>query len=317
MDDAPSIPAAPTTVPTQPSAAPRPDFLGLGGTIAAFLIWGLLPLYLRPLARVSPLEIMSHRVVWSCVLVCAWLTLRGGLPALYRALTTSSTRNRLLLSATLVSVNWLGFVWAASVGRVLDASLGYFINPLVNVLLGVLLLQERLSRLRWVAVGLALLGVVWLAVASGAPPWIALLLAFSFSAYGLIRKLAAVEAVVGLAAETCLLLPFALAYLVWAARSGHAALSSDDTFLCAWLMLGGLVTAVPLALFAFGARRIPYSTVGLIQYLAPSLQFACGVFVLGEPFARTRLVGFGIIWLALALFAAEGLLLPKAAPASL
>ncbi|MDB4990441.1 MAG: transporter [Myxococcaceae bacterium] len=292
---------------TAQHAPSRPDRRGLAATITAFLIWGLLPLYLRPLRAVPSLEVMSHRIVWSCVLVCVWLGVRGGLSDVYRAIAVPSTRWRLMLSATLVSVNWLGFVWAASMGRVLDASLGYFINPLVNVVLGVLLLSERLSTLRWVAVGLAAAGVVWLGVAAGSPPWIALLLAFSFGSYGLIRKVIAVEAVVGLAAETCLLLPFAVSYLVWAQLRGQAALTAGDTFLSLWLMLGGLVTAVPLALFAFGARRIPYSTVGLIQYLGPTLQFACGVFVFGESFAPRRLVGFGLIWLALALFAAEGL----------
>jgi chloramphenicol-sensitive protein RarD len=291
-----------------PAATPtNADRRGLGACIVAFSIWGLLPLYLRPLRAVPALEVMSHRVVWGCLLVCSWLWARGNLGDIVRALAAPATRWRLLLSAVLVSCNWLGFIYAASVGRVVDASLGYFINPLINVLLGVLLLSERLSPLRWCSVGLAALGVLWLAVAAGHPPWLALLLAFSFAGYGLIRKLVAVEAVVGLAAETLMLVPLAAGYLAWAELTRGGVLGAGEAFPIAWLLLGGLVTALPLALFAFGARRIPLSTVGLIQYLAPTLQFACGVFLFGEPFDRTRLVGFALIWSALALFAAETL----------
>jgi RarD protein len=201
---------------------------GLLAAICAFLIWGLMPLYLRSLRLVAPLEIMAHRVLWGCLLVLAWLATRGELRAVARALTTQSTRRGLIVSALLVSCNWLAFVWAVSVGRVVDASLGYFINPLINVLFGVLFLSERLTPLRWWAVAAASLGVLWLGVAAGELPWIALVLALSFALYGLIRKLLQVDAVVGLAAETTLLLPLALAYLAWAHVQGTSTMAPGD-----------------------------------------------------------------------------------------
>ena len=280
---------------------------GLAATITAFLLWGALPLYLRPLRAVAPLAVMSHRIVWCCGFVLAWLALRGGLGEVVRALRSPPTRGRLALSALLISGNWLGFVWAVSVGRVLDASLGYFMNPIVNVLLGVTLLGERLRRGQWAAVALAALGVLWLGMQAGELPWVALLLAFSFGGYGLVRKVVAVEAVAGLAAETIVLSPLALAYLAWAHARGSTGLAPDDTFLKLWLVLGGLVTAIPLALFSYGARRIPLSTVGLVQYLAPTLQFLSGVVLFGEPLPRSRMVGFALIWTALVVYAADGL----------
>jgi chloramphenicol-sensitive protein RarD len=274
---------------------------GVAATLTAFLIWGLLPLYLRPLREVPPLEIMAQRVLWSCVLVYGLLLARGRARAPLAVLRERRTGLALLASAALVSVNWLVYVYAVAAGRTVDASLGYFINPLFNVLLGVLVLRERLRPVQWLAVALAASGVLWLALRAGELPWVALVLATSFASYGLIRKQIAVDAVVGLAAETTLIAPFALGYLLWN-RPSH------DGFTTAWLALGGLVTAVPLALFAHGARLIPLATVGLMQYLAPTMQFACGVFVFGEPFRGPRAIGFTIIWVALAVYAAEGLL---------
>jgi chloramphenicol-sensitive protein RarD len=274
---------------------------GLLATVVAFLIWGTLPLYLRLLAGVGPLEIMAHRVLWSCVLVYAFLFAKGRAGAPFVALRDPRIRRGLIASALLVSANWLVFVYAVAARRTVDASLGYFINPLLNVVLGVVVLRERLRPLQWMAVALAACGVLWLAWSGGEVPWIALVLAVSFASYGLIRKLIAVEAVVGLAAETTLITPFALAYLLF-----HA--GSRDPRTLGWLMFGGLLTAIPLALFAHGARLIPLATVGLIQYLAPSLQFATGVLAFDEPFTRTRAIGFTIIWSALALYAGEDLL---------
>ncbi|MET0284380.1 MAG: EamA family transporter RarD [Polyangiales bacterium] len=273
---------------------------GYFATITAFLIWGLLPLYLRLLREVAPLEIMAHRVLWSCVLVYAFLFWKKQPRAPFAALREPRTRLGLLASAVLVSANWLVFVYAVAAGRTVDASLGYFINPLLNVVLGVLVLRERLRPLQWLAIALAACGVTWLTWSAGAVPWLALILAVSFASYGLIRKVIAVDAVAGLAAETTLIVPFALGYLLL-----HPTPREPSTF--AWLMFGGLVTAVPLALFAHGARLIPLATVGLIQYLAPSLQFTTGVVAFGEPFTRERAIGFAIIWSALALYAGEDL----------
>ena len=275
--------------------------------VGAFAIWGALPLYLRPLRGIAALTIMSHRLVWCCVVVSAWQLTRGRFGAVLAALGDRGTRLRLVGSALLISTNWLVYVWAVGAGHVIDSSLGYFINPLVNVLLGVLVLGERLNRIQWAAVACAGAGVAWLTAQTGTVPWIALALALSFGGYGLIRKVVAVDAVSGLAAETLLLTPFALGWLAWAHLHGDGAFGGAPGGLKAWLVAGGLVTAVPLALFAFGARRIRYSTVGLVQYIGPTLQLLLGVFLFGETFAPVRAVGFGMIWTGLAIYAGDSL----------
>jgi chloramphenicol-sensitive protein RarD len=294
--------------PDTPQAARRPSAAtGLLAAITAFLIWGLFPLYLKPLSGVPALQIMAHRIVWCCLLVFAWLAVRGELPAVRRALADPGTRLRLVASAALISVNWLIYVWAVTHEHTVDASLGYFINPLLNVVLGVFVLDERLNRAQWIAVTLAAVGVIYLTVATGRPPWIALTLATSFGLYGLIRKVVAVEAVPGLATETLLLAPFAVAFLLWCQAQGSGALGHLSTGVDALLLGSGLITALPLALFAFGARLIPLSTLGLLQYVGPTLQFLIGVLVFHEPFPRVRAVGFVLIWAALAVYAADGL----------
>jgi chloramphenicol-sensitive protein RarD len=271
------------------------------------LIWGALPLYLRPLHGISAVTIMSHRLVWCCGLVSAWLALRGELGGVGAALVHPATRLRLVASALLISSNWLVYVWAVGAGHVIDASLGYFINPLVNVLLGVVLLGERLRPMQWVAVGCAAAGVAWLTAMTGHLPWIALTLALSFGSYGLIRKVVAVDAVTGLAAETALLMPFGLGWLAWQHVAGAGMFGGADPLRSVWLVAGGLVTAVPLALFAFGTRRIEYATVGIAQYIGPTLQLALGIFLFGEAFPPARAFGFGLIWAALVIYAGEGL----------
>jgi chloramphenicol-sensitive protein RarD len=295
-------PTQPSPAAAGPSAGP-----GLAAAVAAFLIWGLFPLYLKPLSGVPATQIMAHRIVWCCLLVFAWLALRGELGAVRRALADPVSRLRLVASAALISVNWLIYVWAVTHEHTVDASLGYFINPLLNVVLGVWLLNERLNRAQWLAVALAAVGVAYLTVVLGRPPWIALALATSFGLYGLIRKIVAVEAVPGLATETLLLAPFAAAFLLWCEAQGTGALGRAGPGVNALLLGSGLVTALPLALFAFGARRIPLSTLGLLQYVGPTLQFLIGVLVFHEPFPRARAVGFVLIWAALAVYAADGL----------
>ena len=280
---------------------------GLAAAIAAFTIWGVLPLYLKPLAHLPALEIMAHRIVWCCLLVFLWLALRGEVPAVRTALASPGTRYRLMASAALISVNWLIYVWSIGHGHVIDASLGYFINPLLNVVLGVLVLGERLNGAQKFAVGLAAVGVVYLAVIAGRPPWIALALAASFGGYGLIRKVVKVEAVPGLATETLLLAPFALGFLLWVEMRGSGAMGHSAPHIDALLLGSGLVTALPLALFAYGARLIPLSTVGLVQYIGPTLQFLLGVWVFHEAFTLQRGVGFLFIWTALAVYAVDGL----------
>jgi len=300
---------APMRSPDSPTkAAPRPSAgSGLVAALGAFLIWGLFPLYLKPLSGVPAMQILAHRIVWCCLLVFAWLAWRGELASVRRALADPGTRLRLVASAALISVNWLVYVWAVTNGQVVEASLGYFINPLLNVVLGVLVLKERLNRAQWVAVTLAALGVAYLTAFAGRPPWIALVLAASFATYGLIRKVVAVESVPGLATETLLLTPFALGWLFWCEAQGSGALGHSSVGINALLVGSGLATALPLALFAFGARLIPYSTLGILQYVGPTLQFLIGVLVFGEPFPRARAIGFVLIWAALAVYAADSL----------
>ncbi|MDH4311903.1 MAG: EamA family transporter RarD, partial [Gammaproteobacteria bacterium] len=217
------------------------------------------------------------------------------------------TRYRLMVTAVLISINWLIYVWSIAHGHVIDASLGYFINPLLNVVLGVLVLGERLNAAQKFAVGLAATGVLYLAIIAGRPPWIALALAASFGGYGLIRKVVKVEAVPGLATETLLLAPFALGFLLWIEMQGTGAFGHAAPHVNALLLGSGLVTALPLALFAYGARLIPLSTVGLVQYIGPTLQFLLGVWVFHEAFTLQRGVGFLFIWTALAVYAGDGL----------
>lgn len=280
---------------------------GLAAAVGAFTIWGVLPLYMKPLHDLSALEIMAHRIVWSCLLVFAWLAWRGDVGAVRTALANPGTRYRLMLTAVLISINWLIYVWSIAHGHVIDASLGYFINPLLNVLLGVLVLGERLNAMQKLAVGLAAAGVLYLAIVAGRPPWIALALAASFGGYGLIRKVVKVEAVPGLASETLLLAPFALSFLLWMEMQGTGAFGHAAPHINALLLGSGLVTALPLALFAYGARLIPLSTVGLVQYIGPTLQFLLGVWVFHEAFTLQRGVGFLFIWTALAVYAGDGL----------
>jgi len=280
---------------------------GFTAAAVAFAAWGLFPLYFKALHAVSALQVIAHRVVWSCLFVLVVLALRGELREVRAALRARPVVLRLALSASFVTLNWLVYVWAVMNGHVVDASLGYFINPLVNVLLGIILLSERLNRAQWTAVALAAAGVAYLTVVAGHPPWISLTLALSFSSYGFIRKVVKVEALPGLAAETLLLVPCALGYLLWCEATGSAALGHASAGIDVLLIVSGPLTAITLFLFAFGARRIRYSTVGLLQYIAPSLQLACGVFAFHEPFDRTHAVGFALIWAALAIYAGDGL----------
>jgi chloramphenicol-sensitive protein RarD len=280
---------------------------GFAATAIAFAIWGLFPLYFHPLRQISAFQVIAHRVVWSCVFVLVWTAMRGELSTLRAALTNRSVVWRLAITATLITINWLVYVWAVLNDHVVEASLGYFINPLVNVLLGVALLSERLTRAQWTAIALAASGVAYLTLVAGRPPWIALTLAFSFGLYGLIRKVVKVESLPGLATETLVLLPVAVAYLFWCESAGTGALGHAGPAVDALLIGSGPLTAITLFLFAYGARLLPYSTVGILQYIAPTLQLACGVFAFHERFERSRALGFALIWAALIIYAGEGL----------
>jgi chloramphenicol-sensitive protein RarD len=286
--------------------ATRTDPRGLAAAASAFFIWGLLPLYLKALQAVPVLQVTAHRLVWGCLFAFLWLRIRGEVGHVRVALRDPTTRWRLCASATLISINWITYVYGIAANRVVETSLGYFINPLVNVLLGVLLLSERLNAAQWTAVTIAAAGVAWLTWTAGHPPWISLILAFSFGLYGLVRKVVRVDALAGFGTETLLLAPIGIGYILWCEQAGSGVLTTGSAGLYTLLILGGPLTAIPLVLFAFGARRIPYSTVGLLQYIGPTIQMLLAVFVFGEPFAGPRVLGFVLIWTALAIYAGDG-----------
>ena len=296
------------TAPAAPPAAlsTRTDPRGLAAAASAFFIWGLLPLYLKALQGVPVLQITAHRLVWGCLFAFLVLRMRGELGHVLAALRDPTTRWRLCASATLISINWITYVYGIAADRVVETSLGYFINPLVNVLLGVLLLSERLNATQWTAVTIAAAGVAWLTWTAGHPPWISLTLAFSFGLYGLVRKVIRVDALPGFASETLILAPLGVGYILWCEFAGSGVVSGGSVGLYLLLIVGGPLTAIPLVLFAFGARRIPYSTIGLLQYIGPTIQLILAVFVFGEPFSGPRVLGFVLIWTALAIYAADG-----------
>lgn len=288
-----------------PTPAPL-DRRGLTAAIASYVLWGVFPLYWYLLKAVPALQIIAHRVIWCGVFVVGYLLLRDGGGWLRRALAAPHIGWMLLASSLLISFNWGIYIWSVTHGRVVEASLGYFINPLVSVLMGVVILRERLNPAQWGAVGIAAVGVVWLTVVHGQLPWISLALALSFATYGLIRKLAAVDAVPGLAIESLILLVPALVWLVWAEAQGQGAFAHGGSTRDILLVFGGALTALPLIGFAYGARRIPYSLVGILQYISPTLQLLCGVLLLGEAFDRMQAIGFACIWLALIVYAVDG-----------
>lgn len=291
--------AGTTTVP--PARIPT-DGSGFAAAIAAFTIWGLFPLYLIGLLSVTAMQITAHRIVWSCVFVLGWLALRGEVRQLWAAVGRDGVLIRLMASAFFIAINWIGFAWAVNHDQVLEVSLAYFIGPLLNILLGIFVLAERLDRTQWVAVGFAAAGVAYLTFMAGHAPWIALMVGSSFAIYGLIRKTVSIDALPGLAIETILLAPFAIGYLLWCEAQGTAVLGHSSTLINALLLFSGVVTSIPLFLFSYGARRVPYSTIGVIQFIGPTLQLLCGLFIFGEPFESARATGFVLIWMGLLIY---------------
>lgn len=279
---------------------------GVIAAASAFTLWGVFPLYLRLLQQVPSLEILSHRVLWSVVLLMSLLAMRRRWDWLALVRAQPRIIFTFATSALMVATNWVVYIWSVNHDHIVDASLGYFITPLFNVLFGIGL-GERLRLTQWVAVGLAACGVLWLTVSEGSVPWIGLVIAVTFSLYGLLRKTAALGALEGLSVETMLLLPAAGLFLLLPdAGSSHAFGSNIPISLL--LMAAGPVTAIPLLMFAYGARRIPLSLVGLLQYIGPSIQLLLGVWLYHEPFAGAKLIGFAMIWLGLAVYSGEALL---------
>lgn len=277
-------------------------------TIAAFGAWGLFPLYWKMLQHVPALEILSHRMTWSLAFVLLLLLLRRRWGWLKTAVTSRRTLFLFFASSALLSLNWFVYIWGVNAGFIVETSLGYFINPLVSVLFGVFFLGERLRNGQWVAIALAAAGVIYLTFRYGELPWIALTLAGSFALYGLIRKTAPLGSLEGLSLETALMFLPALGYLIYLEAAGTAAFGHVDGATTTLLGLAGMATAVPLLFFAAGARLIKLATVGILQYIAPTIQFLIGVFIYHEPFTADRLLGFSLIWLALALYLLENIM---------
>lgn len=283
---------------------------GILAAIITYVLWGILPVYWKAIQTVPALEILCHRTVWSFVFVVLLLVVRKQWTWLRRA-KDPKTLLTFGLSACLLALNWFTYIWAVNAGHIVDASLGYFINPLISVLLGVVFLRERLRLWQGVAIGFATAGVLFLTLGYGAFPWIALTLALSFGFYGLQRKTAPLGSLEGLSLETAIMSLPAFVYLVYLEGAGSASLGHTGVATAVLLAGTGVVTAIPLLLFAYAARRVSLATVGILQYIAPTLQFLLGVFVYQEPFTPMRLVGFAAIWIALFIYSFEGFVVER------
>ncbi len=283
-------------------------YRGFAFAFSAYLLWGFLPFYMKAVAHISPYEVVAHRVLWSVPITAAIVVAQGGFGSFLTVFRQPRTLAMGFLTASLISVNWAIYVWAIGSGRALESALGYFINPLVNVALGTIFLGERLSRAQVFAVALAVFGVGLMTVESGGLPWVSLALALSFGVYGYLKKTLPIGPTHGFLLEVVLISPLALAYIGWLAATGSGhfmgtgkVTTASDTLL---LAASGLVTAVPLILFVYGARLLRYSTIGLMQYIAPSMIFLTAVFVFHEPFSIGKLVAFMFIWAALVVYTA-------------
>jgi chloramphenicol-sensitive protein RarD len=278
---------------------------GVLNGIAAYAMWGFFPIYWKLLHNVPALQVIGHRIGWSFILLTAYILLARKWQDFRSVAFRPRTIGVYSIAAVLLSFNWLIYVWGVNAGFIVETSLGYFINPLLSVLLGVVFLRERLRPLQWIPVGLAAVGVIYLTVVYGRPPWIALSLAFTFGFYGFVKKLSPLGSLYGLTLETGIVFPIALVYIVFVAFSGSGMFLHSGAATDLLLIGAGAVTTIPLLMFASAAKQIPLTVVGLLQYIAPTLQFLIGVFVYREPFDLSHLIGFGIVWVALVIFAAE------------
>ena len=281
---------------------------GILNGLAAYALWGFFPIYWKFLHRVPALQVIGHRIAWSFVLLMAILFATRQWRDFREAALIPKVIGIYSIAAILLTVNWLVYVWGVNAGFIVETSLGYFINPLLSVLLGVIFLRERLRPMQWVPVGIAAIGVIYLTAVYGRLPWIALALAFSFGFYGFVKKLAPLGSLYGLTLETGIAFPFALIYLLVIEINGSGAFAHESLSITLLLIGAGAVTTVPLLMFASAAKQIPLSVVGLLQYVAPTLQFLIGVFLYKEPFDHSHLIGFGIVWVALVIFWVENYL---------
>ncbi len=275
--------------------------------LGAYGLWGILPIYWRFLQDVSSSEILAHRVIWSLGILLILLAYMRRWDWLKRVVHDRKILLTFIVSAILLTANWYIFIWAINSEFIVEASLGYFINPLVNVLFGAVFLGERLRSWQKMAISLALVGVLWLTISLQALPWISLSLAITFGLYGLLRKTAALDALEGLSLEMMVLILPAVIYLIYLTSSSTLAFGKPPVSHTILLVLTGVVTTVPLLLFAMGARRVTLTTLGILQYTAPTLQFLIGVFLYGEPFSQNQLIGFSFIWVALIIYTGEGI----------
>jgi chloramphenicol-sensitive protein RarD len=280
---------------------------GLIYVFSAYALWGFFPIYFKFLHEVPAIQIMAHRVTWSFIFLIFLIALRKEFSQILKSLTKKIVLTY-TIAGTLLAINWLTYVWGVNAGFVVETSLGYFINPLVSVVLGVVFLKEKLRNLQWIPVVLAAIGVIYLAIDHGSLPWIALVLASTFGTYGLFKKMAPLPSIHGLTIETGAILIPAVIFLLFVQFNGTAAFghaSPQTTFL---LALSGIITAIPLIFFASGAPKVPLTTIGILQYIAPTIQFLIGIFIYDEPFTSGQLIGFGIVWIALIIFTIEGLM---------
>jgi len=280
----------------------NPQLAGIGFGLLAYGIWGFFPLFFHQLAHVSPMDVLSNRAVWACVFVGLLLTLRGGWAKVVGVFRTPRQIGMLALAALLVGSNWLVFLWAVANQQVVASSLGYFLTPLVNVLLGLVVLKERLNRLELVAVSLAVAAIANEIITLGKLPWVSLFLAATFGTYGLVRKQVRIDALSGLWLETLAMLPVCGLYALWQAQHGHQVFGGHDMSTATLLIGAGIITALPLIAFAAATQRLDLATVGMLMYINPTLQFLTAVWIFGEPMQPERLISFALIWLGLFVF---------------
>jgi chloramphenicol-sensitive protein RarD len=281
---------------------------GMWNGLGAYVLWGFFPIYWKLLHKVTALEVIGHRIGWSFILLVAILVLTRQWEKFRAAAMAPKVIGIYAIAGILLSINWLVYVWGVNSGFIVETSLGYFINPLISVVLGVVFLRESLRSMQWLAVGLAAAGVIYLTLTYGRPPWIALALAISFGIYGLVKKLAPLGSLYGLTLETALVFPAALLYLVFVEANGTGAFLHQGLLTDLLLIGTGAVTSIPLLMFASAARQIPLTMIGVLQYVAPTLQFLIGVFLYHEPFDQSRLIGFSLVWIALIIFWVESYL---------
>lgn len=284
---------------------------GIIQAIGAYVIWGVSPIFFKWLQHVPAVQLLAHRIVWSCLVLGIALALAGQWHKLHPRGLTPAVLRTYTLAALLIAINWLAFVWAATTDRVVEASLGYFITPLVNVLFGVMFMRERLRALQWGALALAAAGVLYLTFSYGAVPWIAIVLALSFGSYGLVKKTAPLGSIEGVTLETLLLLAPATIYLMYTESNGTGAFSHTGVSTDLLLVIYSIIVMIPLLLFAAATKRVSLSLVGVLFYIAPTLQFLQGILIFGEPFTHARLVGFAFVWTALLLFSADGVVVRR------